>query len=123
MKWTSPIADVRYTEVRKRLSELPGVTFDGQGCVKTTRKLPELIPLTLVPMYVRKLHARYQSGDLPAKETAVYDMRRILRRYRLMPEAGPRICYSAILDPEARHRARLDYLKRWRLKRKKTLGQ
>ena len=87
------------------------------GKVRLKRKLPDgvALPATVIPDCVMRLLARHNQGDLSEESMGklrLYDARRLLRRYRLIPQATKQ-AKSKVAAEERRMRA-LAYHKEWR---------
>ena len=112
--------------LRRQLGAADGAWVDSKGCLRTVRKLDLAgaglphVPLGLVPRSVRELMCRYVMGTLkPADRSAVYDARKVLRRYGLLQQTKPRICRLKMSPPERRESHR-QYLREWRRARRRA---
>ena len=112
-----------FDAIRARLCRLPGVCVGRGGCIKTVRTLPEKIPHCLVPPWIlRRLEEFTHGNRIPRDDStqSLYETRKLLRRYLLIPPAPQRICYKAIADPNHRRQVRREYIRRLRQRQAPT---
>ena len=108
--------NARLSDLVERLSKQDGVHLDRHGCVQTTRKLQldGPLPPELIPMKIMRLLHRYTTGQLNSRpRSALYEARKVLRRYAMLPEDKPRPL-NTTSDAREQRRA---YKREWRRRR------
>jgi hypothetical protein len=82
---------------------------DCNGKIQTKRKLPEPIPVGMVPQRVLRVFAMLQEGMSFDSKPREYEARKECRRYHLMPSKQRRSYRGK--SPASRRQTRREYLK------------
>ena len=88
--------------------------LDQNGKLQCKRRLPSPPPKSLIPEHILELHKKHSEGrlgdDLPRSK--LYDVRKLLRRYHLLPSKARRVYVGK--SSEERRELRREYLRQRR---------
>ena len=83
--------------------------LDQNGKIQCKRRLEAAPPIELIPDHIIELHTLYNEGLLDLPRPKLYEARKILRRYHLLPATSRRVYKGKTTDE--RRKLRREYIK------------